>query len=224
MAEFALMTHANITNERSSYMTFNEHSMASIDSPIYGGHRSVSSSPPAQYHRRTASHGRSVVHPGRNSSVESDVPVNQRAEGSNLFIENNNNNNNNQNISTSAIANADTVPYTRPTTPKNPMHEAGGSDLSFENSSFEQSNHHRLPSLQNEENNNHPSSDNNTYFPFDSSIESSISVPRVEYGETDAESSRKKVRKNTYNQLVKKLNLFRCYSKNQTSFHSSIHI
>lgn len=224
MAEFALMTHANITNERSSYMTFNEHSMASIDSPIYGGHRSVSSSPPAQYHRRTASHGRSVVHPGRNSSVESDVPVNQRAEGSNLFIENNNNNNNNQNISTSAIANADTVPYTRPTTPKNPMHEAGGSDLSFENNSFEQSNHHRLPSLQNEENNNHPSSDNNTYFPFDSSIESSISVPRVEYGETDAESSRKKVRKNTYNQLVKKLNLFRCYSKNQTSFHSSIHI
>lgn len=195
MAEFALMTHANITNERSSYMSFNEHSMASIDSPIYGGHRSVSSSPPAQYHRRTASHGRSVVHPGRNSSVESDVPVNQRAEGSNLFIENNNNNNNNnQNISTSAIANADTVPYTRPTTPKNPMHEAGGSDLSFENNSFEQSNHHRLPSLQNEENNNHPSSDNNAYFPFDSSTESSISVPRVEYGETDAGSSRKKVR------------------------------
>ncbi|CEI95186.1 hypothetical protein RMCBS344292_09381 [Rhizopus microsporus] len=198
MAEFALMTHANITNERSSYMSFNEHSMASIDSPIYGGHRSVSSSPPVQYHRRTASHGKSVAHPGRNSSVESDVPVNQRAEGSNLFIENNNNNNNYQNISTSAIANADTVPYTRPTTPKNPMHETEGSDLSFEHNAFEQSNHHRLPSLQNEENNNHPSSDNNAYFPFDSSTESSISAPRVEYGETDAGSSRKKHKSNFF--------------------------
>ncbi|EIE90530.1 hypothetical protein RO3G_15241 [Rhizopus delemar RA 99-880] len=92
IAEFALMTHPDTSStERHDSISFNEHSIASIDSSLYG-ERHTSPSPSVVHQRRSNQNTNrpTVNHPGRNSSVESEV------------------------VDTSA----DTVPYTRPATLK----------------------------------------------------------------------------------------------------------